>query len=401
MQEKKLIIIFGAGHFGKMLFNKYKKEDVYCFADNYKAGQVYCGKPIISFNELCRIHQDYDVILAIEDNAEIIEQCRNAGIKLTHRYYRYRLGCRPVQEDLVVGRNHMQTCCSVKHKRFNLELSGDWKNDCRLLMEYKQTIIDKMIRNEPNDCDGCSFLYYDFFCDHPKLKCFSITGGAGEHCNCKCIYCDVPTLNTVTDFGEYTLMEPLYAFEDYITKDTLIMAGGAEITISPYKQAYFDFIRKKHCSAKFLTSGILFSQEIANLLKNDARNNLCVSLDSGTRETYKRVKGVDAFDVIVANLKKYRTFSSNITLKYILIEGINDNENEIDNFFEISKCITNDLMITVEYSCPDSGSDKMLGLIEHFFDKAHETGIFAHSYANSFDMMTLEKVHDMWKKYNE
>jgi len=393
--EKKPIIIFGAGRCGKMCFDKFEDE-VYCFADNYKAGQIYCGKPIISFDELCQIHQDYNVIPATFDNNEIIiEQCNSAGITPT---YRYRLGCRSLQDDLIVEIKNMYTCCSSKHERFSLELSGNWKNDCRLLMEYKQTIIDKMIKNEPNDCDGCSFIHHDFYCDNPELKCFNIAGGRGEHCNCKCIYCNVPKLNAFTDFGEYTFMEPLYAFEDYITKDTLIMSGGSEITVSPYKQEYFNFIRRNQCYTKFLTSGVLFSEDIANLLKNDARNSLCVSLDSGTREIYERIKRVDAFDAVVANLTKYRIFSSNITLKYIIIEDINDNENEIDSFFEIAKSIANNLMITVEYSCPDSGSDKILALIEYFFNKAHETGIFAHSYAKSFDQSTLVKVNDIRKK---
>ncbi|MCL2284606.1 MAG: hypothetical protein FWC26_14930 [Fibromonadales bacterium] len=62
------IIIFGAGHYGNLALEYYGYDAVAFFCDNNskKIGQMYCGKRIISFKQLKKIHIDYKIIVAIE-----------------------------------------------------------------------------------------------------------------------------------------------------------------------------------------------------------------------------------------------------------------------------------------------------------------------------------------------
>jgi wyosine [tRNA(Phe)-imidazoG37] synthetase (radical SAM superfamily) len=92
---------------------------------------------------------------------------------------------------------------------------------------------------------------------------------------------------------------------------------------------------------RFLTNNIVYYDEISKFL-NEKRAQLCVSVDSGTQETYARIKGVDKFNVVVENLQRYIANSPelpNIILKYILLPSYNDNEYEMSKFIEMIKSL--------------------------------------------------------------
>lgn len=76
-------IIYGAGAMGKRAFEYYTKDDpdcVYCFADTFKGGTTYCGKSVISFEELKEIYRDYNVVICIFDLFELLFSFDKAGI---------------------------------------------------------------------------------------------------------------------------------------------------------------------------------------------------------------------------------------------------------------------------------------------------------------------------------
>lgn len=58
-----MIILFGAGIVGKMALEDYGKDKVAYFCDNYCRTNQIGDIPVIDFEELKRIHKDYDVIV--------------------------------------------------------------------------------------------------------------------------------------------------------------------------------------------------------------------------------------------------------------------------------------------------------------------------------------------------
>jgi hypothetical protein len=58
-------MIFGAGLSGQGALDLIGPERTYCFIDNYKAGETFCGKQIISYQEAKNINsEDYIIIVA-------------------------------------------------------------------------------------------------------------------------------------------------------------------------------------------------------------------------------------------------------------------------------------------------------------------------------------------------
>jgi hypothetical protein len=89
----------------------------------------------------------------------------------------------------------------------------------------------------------------------------------------------------------------------------------------------------KNNKVHFATTGFLFDQPIADSLRDNG-SYIDISLDSGTRETFKLVKGADCFDVVIDNLKQYRNHGE-VQIKYIIIPGINDGDSDIEGIIDI------------------------------------------------------------------
>jgi radical SAM protein with 4Fe4S-binding SPASM domain len=78
----KRLILFGAGENGKKALEFWGAERVECYVDNnlQKVGQSYCGKKIISFEELCSIWKNYEIMVTANCYGEIAEQLKTAGV---------------------------------------------------------------------------------------------------------------------------------------------------------------------------------------------------------------------------------------------------------------------------------------------------------------------------------
>jgi molybdenum cofactor biosynthesis enzyme MoaA len=72
-----------------------------------------------------------------------------------------------------------------------------------------------------------------------------------------------------------------------------------------------------------------------DLLK-DGLTQIITDLSAGTAETFKKIKGVDCFDKVLGNLGQYASSGGNVSVKYILFKGINDNIEEIEKFIDIA-----------------------------------------------------------------
>ena len=87
------------------------------------------------------------------------------------------------------------------------------------------------------------------------------------------------------------------------------------------------------------SSGIKYSKMVEKGIKT-GQLSVVVSIDSSTRETYKKIKQTDAFNTVCKNLKKYakaQKSSYNVISKYIIIPNVNDTKEEIDNWLKFNK----------------------------------------------------------------
>lgn len=128
-----------------------------------------------------------------------------------------------------------------------------------------------------------------------------------------------------------------------IAKGCKFVISGGELTEYPKNELEYIFNLSKELNGSLLllSSGIRYSELVEDVLKNH-NAFMTVSIDSGTREVYEKVKRVKAFHQVWDNMRKYIDISKNndkgiVELKYIVIPGINDTLSEAKEF--IKKCL--------------------------------------------------------------
>lgn len=157
-----------------------------------------------------------------------------------------------------------------------------------------------------------------------------------------CTYCTLQKANAQLknqkeDYDSIALAKEL-------KKRNLIGAGlhidcaPGEIAIHPNRNAYYDFIEENAESVTFYSNAAKYDERLADILRNSSKNKIIISMDSGTAETFHKVKGVNAYNKVCENLHKYRESSGQIILKYILLDE-NCNSQDAEGFIELCKTL--------------------------------------------------------------
>lgn len=195
-------------------------------------------------------------------------------------------------------------------------------------------------------CEGCSkYVIKEWNSIDEKIQYINLSMYPSP-CQAKCIYCYVERHENLNDDDVKKSYEKLFNFLSYlketnvIDENTVWQICPGEITIHPYRNKIYDLVGNNH--AFFLTNGFVFDIDIANKLRMNKSTSIYVSLDSGTSETWKKVKGVDNFNSVIENLNKYYEYCDSniygqIILKYIIIPGINTTRKDYDGILDIIK----------------------------------------------------------------
>lgn len=213
----------------------------------------------------------------------------------------------------------------------------------------RQVIINDFKEGKiPSKCQSCSLLYNDDWeSKYNDLEIHKLTIFNWLHCNSKCFYCSVTSqYDDKVKKSEYydalPIVEKLIE-EKMITSNTQVDFQGGEPTMLEEFPTILNLLLSVECKLQVLTNGIVYEPLITRMLDKSSENSICISLDSGSRSTFKKIKAIDKFEQVVDNLKKYidntRKTNGNIRVKYILFNNVNDNKKEIDAFFNVCKRI--------------------------------------------------------------
>jgi len=167
-------------------------------------------------------------------------------------------------------------------------------------------------------------------------------------CQCRCIYCGVHKndLEAFKDPAVLESYEALFAALDYALKEGMIgpeagwQVSAGEITIHPLKDRILNYV--KNSPTMIYTNCFIYDEGIAAILKANPSASINLSIDAGTEKTWHKIKGFDNFDQVTSNLVKYYKSSyrkGQITLKYIILPGINDNYEDFSSVIEIMKVL--------------------------------------------------------------
>lgn len=166
-------------------------------------------------------------------------------------------------------------------------------------------------------------------------------------CQCRCIYCNeyrngnakMPVTEAAKDAYEklFRMLE-LCLERNLISEDAQWSVACGEITVHPYRERILDMVKGRHTT--FYSNCFKFDERIAEHLGQDHRSGLCLSIDAGTSEAWEKVKGVNNFNTVVENLERYAAhciYPDQLELKYIILPGLNDTEEDIENIVALAK----------------------------------------------------------------
>ena len=207
-------------------------------------------------------------------------------------------------------------------------------------------------KNIPEFCQNCNCFAPIDIDDKLETKNFKFKNINISHktiCNCKCVYCclsdegnpeKIEILNKQKSYDIFPILKQLQD-KNLIGEETKIGIFGGECTLYPQElNEIISLGEKYNCSFEIYSNGIIYNESIEKLMKN---NKIClrISMDCGSKKTFKRIKQIDKFDKVIENLKKYGEAAkhnpeASLQLKYIILPRYNDNIQELKKFFEVA-----------------------------------------------------------------
>lgn len=258
-------------------------------------------------------------------------------------------------------------------EKINWEKFFEIKNRYREIQKSGQTVAG---------CRGCVFLEEN---NWPQIDYIdSIIFDHFTKCNCACTYCyteeNKKMYNSLKTYNIFPVIKELFE-KNIIRKGGAIGFGGGEPTILPEFEKLLDlFIKKGFDNIRVPSSGIKYSKIIEKGIST-GQVTVVISIDSSSRETYKKIKQIDAYNVVCKNIIKYskaQKNSYNVISKYIIIPGINDTKEEIDNWLNFNKKNNIEIIVIdienswLERYRKDCVDEKILELIKYVREKAVE-----------------------------
>ena len=242
-------------------------------------------------------------------------------------------------------RNGVFVCCKSAHKGGGMPVLAetyadfDWQKIVELKKKWKAQIESG---NPPEKCVGCPHIVEDDgIIGADDFSVYFIDVNSFVNCNSKCIYCDCWS-NTA--FKETSLLPRFQElFDKKLLKNSkhgyIQFAGGEPALMKDFETIVNLCIDNGIERYIVNSNGIKYSKGIERLL-SETMVNLCVSIDSGCKETYEKIKRVPCFEKVVNNLTQYakaqKKGRSQVWSKFIIIPDINDNEEEILKWYDLS-----------------------------------------------------------------
>jgi len=363
------LVLYGAGRTAGFVYESFLKHGIkaVCFVDSDKSKQgkpPYRGSNLItcSIDEVKASYHKFQIYVTISSTVKfsVFDFLTNtADIDkqhiLNYESYIKRYSCKFLENRLQCSQHRILYCCHPRGKVSVPEISYSYGDEIIALEKFFR-IRDKTINGLQNGttefCKGCSFLD-EIFVPENKHYITDLTFGSSSNsiCNLRCVYCACSKNNTVAAKASIHYL----IFTEYLEKKclispefTTIVISDGELTILPNRKELFSLLSRYN--SQILTNAVIYSEEIAKMLAAK-KTKILVSVDAGTRQTFQKIKGKDAFDIVRNNLIKYGKTNGNIVLKYIFLPGINDNENEFDDFLRLCKDVNvNQIRLSLDYN---------------------------------------------------
>lgn len=233
-------------------------------------------------------------------------------------------------------------CCHAHHIGRGSVRIGKFHGNTfpmKLLRAGREKIIRDLNAGIDTPCTGCDLLSKAQWTP-PPYPINNITINDWYICNLKCEYCytrDVKRWHKL--IGNKRTHDVYLLFKDivknkYLNPGGIVTWGGGEVTVykgfSPTARLLMDYGATQAVN----TNAVLYSKFIEEGLATH-KMEVQVSVDAGSRKSYREVKGLDAYHRVCENISKYSQ-AGDLMLKYIIYRK-NSTEADIEGFIELCR----------------------------------------------------------------
>lgn len=272
----------------------------------------------------------------------------------------------------------------------------DWEE----IFASKKKFREQQQTSELEECNGCYSLEAR---DWSKEKFISnINFNHWTNCNSKCIYCGTGKLPHSKNKNIYKSIKNLLAMGLFKNTGEITFQGGEPTILDEFEDLVNLFLEAK-TKIRIHSSGILYSKTVAEGLKKGLVT-IVISPDSGSKETYEKIKNVPCFENVCETVKKYSECLSDSTrhlvkLKYIIIPGYNDSIEEIDKWLDIVvKNNLKNIIVDIEYIYArhsiNSISEHVYFLIDYIKQKAKDYNLEFETYDSAIYALKTRKIKE-------
>ena len=260
--------------------------------------------------------------------------------------------CEKLEKSLHFLPDGVKFCCSCAEGT-GIKISDFSKFNKEDIIKAKNRYIEFLKKGQiPKECNGC--IEYkkknlkerikEIFNKPKRSKISHIIVDHYKQCNCVCVYCSqkiiYPSLKQ--NYELLPIIKQLYETDMIDTENLKVEFQGGNISeLKEFEQLIQEF-KDHNCKNFIILMNAIKYIPILEEIGNNSNLYICISLDAGTKETFKKIKNVDAFDQVIENIKRLKQNSkAQISLKYIIIKDLNDNKEELEKFLNIAKEIGN------------------------------------------------------------
>ncbi len=133
-----------------------------------------------------------------------------------------------------------------------------------------------------------------------------------NRCNSRCQTC-IRTFELLEPLHDLTLDEFQAIVDQFPILDRVVLHGIGEPLLNSELAAMIRYVKELHPAAVVLfnSNAILFDEDWQHALIDAGLDEFRVSLDAATAATYARIRGVDSFDTVIENLRRFVSLHRN------------------------------------------------------------------------------------------
>lgn len=269
--------------------------------------------------------------------------------------------CRHITNTLSFHQDNVRFCTTLQLGPVISCYKETPKDLTKLIINAKRNAFSQI----PSECNDCIYRVSE---DINDSKITRIDLFYWYHCNCGCFYCSYRD-KTGGEFSDkkkegnpliYKTIKNLYKL-DAISKENLeVIWGGGEVGVLKEFPRLMDLFFANNVKSIWCeTSAVSYADAIAKMLKK-GKGGITVAVCSGSKDTYKKIKQRDKYEQVMKNMAKYVKSAEkykdnvnnaeNVVSKYIILEGFNNNKEEVNKWvLESKKCGLKRIEISMEF----------------------------------------------------